>query len=69
MRKWKNANKNPPDKSGKYLVYLNGIIITMEYSKKYGLFNYSDLFGGEYVKKFAIYPTHWRNFPKPPKRK
>ena len=69
MRKWKNANKKHPNKSGKYLVCLNGIITTMEYSKKYSLFNYSDLFDNKYIEKLALYPTHWANFPKPPKEK
>ena len=69
MRKWKNVNKKHPNKSGKYIVFLNGIIITLEYSKKYRLFNYSDCFNEKYIDKLALYPTHWANLPKPPKYK
>lgn len=67
--KWINVKDRLPDESGEYIVYLNGVELSL-FIKSENTFKSSDRpiineIGGR--SRLTLSPTHWMPLPKPPK--
>ena len=65
--KWISVNKRLPEESGDYLVFVEGLIENMMYSKRHSAWNATDL---NCHKNYEITTvTHWMPLPEPPEMK
>jgi hypothetical protein len=66
---WVSVKDRLPDESGIVLVYCNGYITNVHYSKKHQKFNMFDCIKDEDAKEYSAFDdvTHWMPLPEPPK--
>lgn len=63
---WISVNKRLPEESGDYLVFVEGLIENMMYSKRHSAWNATDL---NCHKNYEITTvTHWLPLPEPPEQ-
>lgn len=63
---WISVNKRLPEESGDYLVFVEGLIENMMYSKRHSTWNATDL---NCHKNYEITTvTHWLPLPEPPEQ-